>query len=254
MEKLGDKILDKIKKEKIEPRPKWQFLLRDCSVWLFFLVSLVVGAVAFCVSLYIFLNNDWDLYQYLHTTLVGHVLISIPYVWIAILVAFVLIANYNFKYTRNGYRHETFLVVGLSVAGSLLFGAFLHSMGMGERIENAVSDGLPFYEKMVCCGNRKDIWDHPENGLLGGEITDVFDPENFEVKDFQGAFWSVRETDDTIEYAPLQMIVGEEVKIIGEKEGPDIFWAREIRPWKDRGEKRKTIDRIVPFMPPMLNN
>jgi hypothetical protein len=232
MEKFGDKILSKIKEEKIEPKPKWQFLLRDCFIWLVFLVSLLVGAVAFCVSLYIFTTNDWDLYKYLHTTLVGHIFISIPYIWIILLVIFILIANYNFKHTKKGYRHEVYVVFGFSFLGSLILGYFLHSLGMGEGIEKNLASSLPFYEKMTCCGNRKDIWDQPEKGLLGGEIMELLDEENFELKDFHGMIWLVRENKNILEYRPLFIQSGKQVKIIGEKKEPAVFWAKEIRPWR----------------------
>ncbi|OGI25878.1 MAG: hypothetical protein A3J76_05080 [Candidatus Moranbacteria bacterium RBG_13_45_13] len=240
MEKLSDKIIRKIKDEKICPKPRWQFLLKDYFVWLVFLISLIVGAVAFCTALHVFFTNDWYLYQYLHTTFIGHVLISIPYVWFGVLIVFILIAYYNFKYTKSGYRHETYFVVALSVVGSLLLGTFLHTLGTGERIEEMVAASVPFYERITCCSDRKDVWDQPEYGLLGGKITNVFSEEDFELMDFNGFNWKVRESEETIEYEPLEIRAGEEVKIIGKKEQDFVFWAREIRPWKKKGEIRKT--------------
>lgn len=242
-ENLGDKVLRKIKEERIRPRPRWQFLLEDYFIWLFFLVSLILGAVAFCVALHIFFTNDWDLYIYLHTTLVGHVLNSIPFVWLAVLAVFILIAYYNFKYTKSGYRRETYFVVALSIAGSLILGVFLNSLGAGEKIEEAVAAEIPFYEKLTCCSMRKDVWSQPQSGLLGGQIMDV-SGENFELKDFNGTPWQIKEDDDTLEYEPLHIKTGEQVKIIGEKKGDNVFWAREIRPWKNKGAVRKAKERL----------
>lgn len=244
MENLSDKVLRKIKEENIRPRPRWQFLLEDYVIWLFFLVSLILGALAFCVTLHAFFTNDWDLYQYLHTSLVGHILISIPYLWIGFLVLFIGIAYYNFKYTKGGYRREAYVVVGLSIVGSLLLGAFLSSLGMGEKIENMVAASVPAYEKLTCCSNRKDIWVQPANGLLAGQIIDVLDDRNFEIKDFLGSSWRIEEDDDTLEYDPLEIKTGEQVKLIGEKKQDFVFWAREIRPWKNKGEVRKAKARF----------
>jgi len=236
MENLGDKVLRKIKEEKIRPRPRWQFLLEEYIIWLFFFASLILGALAFCVTLHIFSANDWDLYRYLHTSLVGHILISIPYLWIVFLSIFIWVAYYNFKYTKSGYRRETYLIVGLSVVGSLLLGAFLNTLGTGEKIEDAVAASVPIYEKITCCANRKDIWVQPANGLLAGSIIAVIDSRNFELKDFFGTNWRVQEDDDTLEYAPLEFKANEKVKIIGEKEPNFVFWAREVRPWKKSGQ------------------
>jgi len=243
MDNLGDKVLKKIKEECICPKPRWQFLLKDYFIWFLFLISLFLGSLAFCVALYVLSTNDWDLYRYLHTTLVGHILISIPYIWILFLALFISIAYYNFKYTKSGYRRETYFVVGLSVVGSLFLGAFLYTLGAGEKIEDFVAASVPVYEKIACCGARKDIWDQPAMGLLGGEIVNTSNGENFDLKDFNGMLWQVQETDDTLEYAPLDIKIGEQVKIIGEEKPDYVFWAREIRPWKNKGEARKARDR-----------
>lgn len=240
MENLSDKVLRKIKEERIAPKPRWQFLLKDYFVWFLFLVSLVLGSLAFCVTLHVFFTNDWDLYRYLHTSFIGHALISLPYIWIGFLALFLWIAHLNFKYTKGGYRRETYFVVVLSIVGSLFLGAFLHTLGVGEWIEEVTAAGLPIYEKITCCSARKDIWDQPEVGLLGGTILYTIDINDFELKDFFGAKWQVQEDDDTIKYAPLEIKPGEEVKIIGEKRINSIFWAREIRPWKKRDSSRKT--------------
>ncbi len=236
MENLSDRVLKKIKEGHITPKPRWQFLLKDYFVWFVFLISLIFGSLAFCVLLHVLFTNDWDLYQYLHTSLVGHILISIPYLWAVFLAIFVLIAHYNFKHTKSGYRRETYFIVGLSVVGSLFLGTFLHTLGTGERIEDFVAVNVPEYEKITCCSARKDIWVQPARGLLAGEIVGVSDERNFELKDFSGFAWQVQENDDTLEYDPLQIQLGEEVKIIGEKKQDFVFWAREIRPWKKNGE------------------
>lgn len=243
MEKLGDRVLRKIKEGCICPKPRWQFLLKDYFIWFLFLIALLLGSIAFCVALYALSTNDWDLYQYLHTSFVGHILISIPYLWIIFLAGFVVIAHYNFKHTKSGYRRETYFVVGLSIVGSLFLGTFLYTLGAGEKIEDAVASSVPLYEKLTCCSARKDIWVEPSRGLLAGRIISVMDGRNFELKDFSGSLWQIQEDDDTLEYAPLQIQPGEDVKIIGEKRKEFVFWAREIRPWKNKGEAHKAKDR-----------
>ncbi|HLM83772.1 MAG TPA: hypothetical protein VK254_00985, partial [Candidatus Bathyarchaeia archaeon] len=175
MENLSDKVLKKIKAEHIAPKPRWQFLLKNYFIWMLFLVSLLLGALAFCVMIYVVFTNDWDLYKYLNTSLAGNIFISIPYLWIGFLVLFVWIAYYNFKYTKSGYRRETYFVVGLSIIGSLFLGAFLHTLGAGEKIEDFVAISVPGYKKIACCSNRKDIWVQPASGLLAGEIVGIID-------------------------------------------------------------------------------
>ena len=231
MPKLSDKILQKIKEEKIVPKPRWQFFLKNYFIWLLFLVSLILGALAFCAMLNTFFTNDWDIYRYLQTSLVGHILISLPYIWIVFLIFFVWIAYQNFKYTKSGYRRETFFVVGLSVIGSFILGAFLHTLGAGEMIEDSIASSVPFYEKIACCSARKDIWDQPEKGLLAGEIKTIMDKNEFELEDFKGEVWQIERGEKMLVPSGLLIIAGRRVKLIGEKRGELRFWAKEIRAW-----------------------
>jgi hypothetical protein len=125
----------------------------------------------------------------------------------------------------------------------------LHTLGVGEKIENIVSESVPIYEKIACCAEREDIWDQPDVGLLGGRITNISDQNSFDLRDFDGMVWSVQEDEETIEYEPLKIVAGEQVKIIGEKRGENIFWAREIRPWRNRGDAHKAKKRFDPQIP-----
>jgi heme/copper-type cytochrome/quinol oxidase subunit 2 len=244
MGEIGKKVIEKIKEEKIAPKPRWHFLLKNYFTWIFFVISVIIGSLAFCTILYVFFNNDWDLYKYLHTSVVGHIMLSIPYLWILFLALFTVLAYYNYKHTRDGYRHEAYMVMFLSIAGSALLGTFLYTLGAGEVVEDVAVGAVPYYEKITCCNHRKDIWDQPTIGLLGGEIIQIIDNKNFELKDFGGSIWQVQEDEDTLEFEPLKMKVGEEVKVIGEEKKENFFWAREVRPWKNKGKARPVKSRI----------
>jgi hypothetical protein len=231
MGELEKKILEKIKEEKIVPRPRWQFLLKDYSIWTAFFVSVVVGGAAFCVALSIAVNNDWDIYRYLSVSPSKHILISLPYLWIILLFLFLWLAFYNYKHTKSGYKHCAFVVLGLSVAGSLLLGYAFHTVGMGRKIDRIFARNIPFYQEMQCCSNRKDVWDQPEKGLLGGRILQVRMEDGFDLEDFQGVVWQVEKDGQVFMRDPVLMRVGEGVKLIGEKRAEQHFWAREIRHW-----------------------
>lgn len=234
MSKLCDKVLQKIKEENIEPKPRWQFLLEDCFVWAFFLVALVVGGLAFCVILHVFSTNDWDIYTNLKRSWLTHILIALPYIWLGILALFIFLAHYNYRHTKRGYRAETFWVVILSIAGSFIFGLVLHFTNLGERMENALFEKIPVTGQVSCCSHRKDIWNQPDKGLLGGEILKIESADKFDLKDFSGVVWVVEENENTLVRRPVAIIENEKIKIIGEvekgKEG--TFRAFEIRPWQ----------------------
>lgn len=230
---LGNKILEKIRKEKIEPKPRWHFLLQDYFVWLAFGVSLVVGGLTFCVALSIMVDNDWDIFRYLSVSPIKHVLLSLPYVWIILIILFLGLALYNYKHTKNGYKHETFYVLGLSVVGSLILGSFFHLLGAGRKIDRIFANNLPIYQKIHCCCHRKDIWSQPEKGLLSGEILKAFGSDGFELEDFGGFVWQVEKDEKVLMPVGFLIVAGRKVKLIGEKRTEKLFRAREIRFWEE---------------------
>lgn len=233
MKKFCDKVLEKIKEEKITPKPRWQFLLKDYFVWLAFAVSVIVGGLAFCVALSITINNDWDIYHYLSLSPAKHILLSIPYIWIILIFLFLGLSFYNYKHTKGGYRHGAFVVLGLSVVGSVILGLVFNSLGMGRKIDRMFAENIPLYQNIHCCCNRKDIWSQPEKGLLAGEVRKIANDDEFELKDFTGLVWQVEKDEKIIMPVNFVIVIGRKVKLIGEKRAEKLFWAREIRPWEN---------------------
>lgn len=233
MGNLSDKIIEKIREEKIEPKPRWHFLLHDCFVWTAFTISVLTGALSFAVILFVFLNNDWDLYRYLKVNPLEHLVFSLPYLWVIILIPFLALAYYNCKHTKSGYQYETYAILGLSVAASLVLGLMFHfAFGFGEKIDAALSGNLPVYARIHAYCNRQNIWSQPEKGLLAGEIRKIVENDDFELEDFRGLVWRVEKDEKILVPANFLIIVGRKVKLIGEKRDERLFRAGEIRAWE----------------------
>jgi hypothetical protein len=234
---ISDKVLNKIREEKITPAPKWKFLLKDSIVWIAFLGSVLVGGLAFCVVLTVAIDNDWDIYRQAGHGFFEYILLSLPYFWILLLVAFVGIAFYNFKHTKNGYRCRTFLIFASSIAGSAALGlAFHYYFGLGEKIDGAFFRSVPLYENIGCqCCRKKALWSQPQKGLLGGKIQELESVDKFLLEDFSGGPWRV-EGENVVWRGNLVPQTGILIKIIGNKEDEYFFRAREIRPWMSMGD------------------
>lgn len=233
MGKLCDKVLSRIKEEKIKPKPRWQFLLKNYFVWLAFAVSVLVGAISFCVIIFFFFSNDWDIYKYLKVNPFQHFIFSLPYLWIIVLLAFLALAYYNYKHTKSGYRCETYVILGLSILASVILGLLFHfGLGMGEKIDNHLSNNLPVYSRLHAYCNRQNIWSQPEKGLLGGKIKEIIGDNEFKLEDFKGLVWQIEEDEEVLMPAGFVVAVGRKVKLVGEKRAERYFWAKEIRPWE----------------------
>ncbi len=233
MSKISEKVIREIKEKKIEPMPRWRFLLKDYFIWSAFAVSVLVGAVSFGVILFVFLGNDWDLYKYLRINPLKHFIFSLPYLWVLLLLAFLGLAYYNYKHTKSGYHYETYAIVGLSFLASIALGLLFHfGFGMGEKIDTALSANLPIYGQIQAYCSKESVWSQPERGLLAGRIKTVDDDNEFELEDFKGLVWQVKEDEKIVMPASFLIIAGKRVKLIGEKEAERRFKAKEIRAWE----------------------
>ena len=230
MKNFSDKIANKIKKENIKPKSKLVFLLKDYFIWSIFGVAIVIGGLAFVVMLFLLTSNDWDIHQHLDKSFWEYLLISLPYFWISILVLFLLLAYYNYRHTKEGYRYKTYLIVFGSVIMSIVIGTGLFFLGMGNKIEQIFADNLPYYNNFT--QHRIEMWNQPEKGLLAGEIIE-FNDDVLKLKDFKKNIWKINTSDASWRGGKVAQL-GEQIKIIGAKQSESEFTAQEIRSWVGR--------------------
>lgn len=228
MSKISDEVLKTIEREKITPKPRWEFLFKNYIIWIFFAIFIISGALAVSTILFILTTQDWDVYDYLGRGFLAHVFISIPHFWIIIFVLLILIAYYDFVHTKYGYRYAVSRIFLLSIVGGLILGIALFFCGIDSQIHTNLSKNVPFYNGLIYY--KEDIWDKPERGLLSGEIIDMKNKNEFILKDFQGNTWDV--TGDNILW-PDDLIPrkGLEIKIIGQKQIDSNFYCKTIRRW-----------------------
>ncbi len=228
MTDLSDKILNKIEEERIEPAPKWNFLLKDYVLWSLFVFCAVLGSFAFAVMLYAFSQSDFAILKKINAFNVW--ISALPYFWIAFLLLFLGAAYYNFQHTKRGYKYSPVMIVLGSIIVSLALGALMHNAGAGEKVDKLFEANIPNYP--TCEMRRRQIWMHPQDGLLGGEIIDYKNMEDFVLKDFDDKAWNVKAARAII--APMaagEMRPGGRIKMIGKASNSD-FIAAEIKEWK----------------------
>lgn len=226
------KILKSIKDRKIKPKSKWLFLLRNYLVWLIFGLAIFVGAIATSVIIFSLTDNDWDLYKILDKSSVSYIIMSLPYIWIVILIIFSLLSYLNYKHTKTGYRIEPIKIISISVLLSVFFGSILFTGGFGEFIDYKLSKDIPYYEKMMA--QRQLIWSNPEKGLLAGEVVKINSKNDFYIRSLSGEEWHII-GDSILWKGRASGSEGKKVKIIGRILGDNVFIAEEIRPWFSGG-------------------
>jgi hypothetical protein len=226
--KISEIIFKKIKESHIKPRPKWEFLLKDCTIWTLFGISLIVGSLAFSVILYMFANNDWNLYQYVTGNFMGFLFVTLPYFWLIILAVFIVLAYYNLRHTKRGYLLSLGKMFLFSLLSSFLLGSLLYSAGLGKSINNIFSERVPFYEEFL--GYRTFVWHNPPEGLLVGKVTEKVDSQKFYLIDLEGDEWCVECLYD-LGCPYFDDEKNEIIKIIGNL-GEECFQAEIIKPFR----------------------
>lgn len=186
---LSEKVLATIKEKKIQQKAKWTFLLRDWVVKMFGLASLLVGSLAFSVIIYMMRSNSWGEYAYVSDSFLQFFLLTLPYFWIVFLILFVLIADYNIRHTKKGYRYRLPVVVLGSILVSVVLGSLFYNIGMGQTIDNVLSKNTAYYEQFINPGFK--MWHNPEKGLLSGRIISIKSENKLEFADIEGHVWLV---------------------------------------------------------------
>ena len=231
MGELANNTIQEIEEKKISPQPKWHFLLKNYSFWLFFALAAASGALAVSTIVFMLKDNDWNAYAYMDRSLLIHIIACIPYFWIFVFTLFVLFAYNSLKHTKGGYKHEMYkLVLGI-IGLSAAIGLSLFFGGLNFKIHETFSEYVPFYDALTY--DKKDIWNNASRGLLGGEIIDVRSSNDFTLKDLSGKMWKIQ-GQNLVWFSSTSPQTGEEIKLIGSFATDSIFSCKTVRPWNER--------------------
>jgi glucan phosphoethanolaminetransferase (alkaline phosphatase superfamily) len=246
------KLVEKIKQDKITPKPRWHFLLKDYVIWASGTISLLIGAAAVSVMIYLFKYSSWDIREATHKSVWEFFLLTLPYFWIIFLGLFVFILYYNLKHTKRGYLYPIWLIATVSVIASILLGSIFFWADVGEQIDNLLGERAPLYDTVI---NRDMMfWFSPGEGRLTGLVVEKSDDSRFEIIDPQGNDWEVLmpEVGPTTEI----LIIGEPVHLVGKTLSDSSFQAYMVRPVRlGRGFLARPHDDKPrpPFPLPLLN-
>lgn len=228
MTDISKKTIEKIKKEKITPIPKWHFWVKNDLVLALALIAALVAALSMAVAVHIFQNRDWFIYR----TMPGrppmsHLATDLPLVWLGLLALALIVAVYYFERSKKGYHWSAVWLISAGVIFSLAFGCYFSSLGFGKKVDSFVGDKIPGYRDIE--RGAREVWSEPEAGRLGGEIAAI-DGETWTVRDLGGRLWQVDTAD--LRFRDLKPIIGAKVKIVGEKTEENLFRAQEIHNWR----------------------
>lgn len=223
-------VLERLASEGISPRPWWQFYVREGAVWVCWLISVVVGAAAVAVTLYVTLSVPGMLYEATNTNVVTAMIHALPWLWLVVFLGMAYLAWVNLRHTRRGYRYQALTLVASSVVLSVGLGVVLQQFGQGyvmDRTFAAWTDMYPSYEKA-----RLTVWQAPQNGRLVGAV--VSDEEKIVIdnatgtvvfQDTNGQQWQLVIPDlPTRSQALLKDVENSRLRLLGTTTAPHEFY------------------------------
>ncbi|USN88626.1 MAG: hypothetical protein H6780_04025 [Candidatus Nomurabacteria bacterium] len=229
---LKEALFARIESEKVCPRPKYIFWGKECSFWVLWGLAVLVGALAFAVTMLVTLHGQYALYEATHENFFTFMVDVLPYLWIFILGLVTIGAVYNVRHTKRGYRYPVWMIVASSVVLSFAGGSALHYFGLGYRLDEVMGQHLAMYmsqEKM-----ERELWQVPEQGRLVGRLvyTTVAPTTTVVFEDSLGQRWRVEMADLTS--ADMELLASKQtVRLLGmvENETAYVFHACGAFPW-----------------------
>lgn len=222
---FNDNVLHKIKEEKILPKPKWQFLLKNSLIWGLGIFSLLLGATSTSLIFYMLRNEDAGIYSRSGANPVEFLFVIVPLFWIACLIIFAILVYYYIKHTKNGYKYSAKQIILVIVGASLLLGGIVNAFGFDRLVDDALGERAPFYDQVI--NPQLNYWSDPENGRLTGMVISQQSPTEYSLIDRSGEVWATvlsSEEDDN----NTKMIVDHPVRLSGKKVDDHKFIIKEV--------------------------
>ena len=248
--KLSQSVLKKIKKEKIKPRPKWHFLIKNSLFWAIFGMAALLGAKAIGIIIFILTEANFLLIWQSRGPHFSILLRIFPFFWIIFLLLFLFLASEGLHHTEKGYKIPLPKLIGINILISLILGVASYGLGYAEKFEHFFGQRAPFY-----AGFRQEhtqIWSNPGEGRLAGTIIEIQNNQILLLDDFNQKRWTV-DYQASQTRGPVTLEVNEKIRLVGEVVDENEFKATIISPWektKPFGRFREPKPELPLILPP----
>ncbi|MCF7836448.1 hypothetical protein K9N08_00785 [Candidatus Gracilibacteria bacterium] len=242
MPNLSKKILAKIKSEKISPREKWIFLVKNYGIWILAVLAIVLAGIFLGNLIADLLLAEWRIFQRFPGGGVRFLASTISIFWLVGILAAGALAFLFLRKTRRGYRLGGLALSGVIFVASLVGGISLLSSSLpGKFLEFRDQHFPPKFESQK--------WQNPAAGFLFGKIIAIHENSILLLDSLDGSTWEVEFAAAEIPDF-LELKIGEKVRAIGEKIATEKFRAEFILPEKPPREfervRKNLMKEILP--------
>jgi len=230
--KLRECIFKRIEDEQVCPRSRMFFHSRECFVWTLWFLSIVVGALAVAVSLFVMTHRQYALYEATHDNYLTYFVEVLPYLWLIVFGSMAFFAVYNLKHTKRGYRYPVSYILLSSVILSFAGGSALQFFGLGYTFDYILGERMHLYASQAKI--ERQLWQAPNDGrLLGRQVGSTIAPTSSVIfLDTTGNRWRL----EVFELLPedIALLASQrQVRIVGKvaTTSSGLFHACGVFPW-----------------------
>jgi len=229
---LKNTLLHKIEEEHVRPHSRMFFKSRECVIWTLWLLSVVVGALAVAISVFVVTHRQYALYEATHANWLTFMVEVLPFIWVIVFGLMAYLAVYNIKHTKKGYRYSVATILASSIVLSFAAGSALQFFGLGYSIDAILGDQMPTYMSQEKIEHQ--LWQQPAEGrLIGRQVAATVATSSVVVfQDTAGSRWRI-EIQELLP-ADIQLLAsGENVRLLGQNmnEQAKVFHACGVFPW-----------------------
>ena len=217
-----DSVMNRIEGEGICPRPKSYFTRHEALVWGLWMLSIVIGALAVAIMFFAFVHHQFALYEATHESFGTFLIDALPYLWISAFALMAVVAVYNLRHTKHGYRYPIWQIVVSSLVLSVAGGTALHFLGFGYVVDHALGQEMSRYPSQEKLEAR--LWQSPDDGRLLGRVTKQMQPPSMltTFTDVNGLKWML-DTRELSESERELLFSEKNVKLVGVISNYDAF-------------------------------
>ena len=214
------------------PRSKTFFKTRECAVWVLWVISIVVGALAVAVAFFVLNHRQYALYDATHDNFFTFMADVLPLLWIMVFGLMVFVGVYELRHTKRGYKYPLWQIFGSSMVLSLAGGAALHLFGLGYSTDHILGQQMSMYNSQEKIEEK--MWQAPDEGRLLGRFGRPLPAPSALVRftDVAGNEWGVNVDELSLQEREL-LEHDEMVRLIGQitdgEEG--VFYSCGVFPW-----------------------
>ncbi len=217
------KVLAKISKENLKPRPSWHFYLARLFLYLIAILTLILGGLALSLVVYLLINQDWSpINSQINWP---RFFLFIPYAWLLALALFYSLIYLNIRYFPRAYKYSASQLLAFVFLGSILMATFLSAADLPKNLHENFSQKSITYRRVF--DSRLHPWQRPREGFLAGQVKQI-KKDSIVINDLYGQLWELRGPN------LVDLATSTNWRFIGQIEADNQFMVNQIRPWSRR--------------------